>query len=128
MQISIAQRKIADARVECSRLGIAPSEIAKIMLDEAVLGLAASGLRLDDVQAAFKKYGKRDLPRFYQSLVSAAAERGPLQRHSCGAPRVSARHKSICWSSLSSDMKAVTFPALDHWRTWSTPMAFCIGT
>ena len=68
-----AAQKIADARVECVKLGVAPAEIAKIMLDEAVLGLAASGHSLDDIQAAFKKYGRRDLVRFYEDLVKAAA-------------------------------------------------------
>ncbi len=68
-----AAQRIADARVECAKLGVAPAEIAKIMLDEAVLGLAASGHSLDDVQAVFKKYGKRDLVRFYGEIVKAAA-------------------------------------------------------
>jgi hypothetical protein len=76
-----AAQKIADARVECVKLGVAPAEIARIMLDEAVLGLAASGHSLDDIQAAFKKYGKRDLVRFYEDLVKAAARKGSSLPH-----------------------------------------------
>jgi hypothetical protein len=76
-----AAQMIADARVECLKLGVSPAEIAKIMLDEAVMGLMASGYSLDDVQAAFKKYGKRDLVRFYEELVKAAAGKGSSLPH-----------------------------------------------
>ena len=68
-----AAQMIADARVECVKLGVAPAEIARIMLDEAVLGLAASGHSLDGIQEAFNWYGERDLVRFYENLVKAAA-------------------------------------------------------
>ncbi len=37
-----AAQLIADARVACLKLGIPPEEIAKIMMDEAILGLMAS--------------------------------------------------------------------------------------
>lgn len=76
-----AAQKIADARVECVKLGVAPAEIARIMLDEAVLGLAASGHSLDDIQATFKKYGKRGMVRFYEDLVKAAAGKGSSLPH-----------------------------------------------
>ncbi len=76
-----AAQKIADARVECVKLGIAPAEIARIMLDEAVMGLVASGHSLDDIQSAFKKYGERDLVRFYEELVKAAAGKGSSLPH-----------------------------------------------
>ena len=76
-----AAQKIADARVECLKFGVSPAEIARIMLDEAVLSLMASGYSLDDVQAAFKKYGKRDLVRFYEDLVKAAARKGSSLPH-----------------------------------------------
>ena len=51
------------------------------MLDEAVLSLMASGYSLDDIQAAFKKYGKRDLVRFYEDLVKAAGLKGSSLPH-----------------------------------------------
>ena len=76
-----AAQKIADARVECVKLGVAPAEIARIMLDEAVLGLAASGHSLDGIQEAFKWYGERDLVRFYENLVKAAARKGSSRPH-----------------------------------------------
>ncbi|WP_395662361.1 hypothetical protein [Aestuariivirga sp.] len=76
-----AAQKIADARMECVKLGVAPAEIARIMLDEAVLGLAASGHSLDGIQAAFKWYGERDLVRFYEDLVKAAARKGSSLPH-----------------------------------------------
>lgn len=80
-ELDRAAQMIADVRVECAKLGIAPADIARIMLDEAVLGLAASGHSLDDIQAAFKKYGKRDLVRFYEYLVKAAAGKGSSLPH-----------------------------------------------
>ena len=76
-----AAQKIADARVECLKFGVSPAEIARIMLDEAVLSLMASGYSLDDIQAAFKKYGKRDLVRFYEDLVKAAGLKGSSLPH-----------------------------------------------
>jgi hypothetical protein len=63
-----AAQLIADARVACLKLAIPPEEIAKIMMDEAILALMAERLSLSDIQARFKKYTKRDLPRFYINL------------------------------------------------------------
>jgi hypothetical protein len=67
-----AAQLIADARVACLKLAIPPEEIAKIMMDEAILALMAERLSLSDIQAKFKKYAKRDLPRFYMTLKQHA--------------------------------------------------------
>jgi hypothetical protein len=69
-----AAQTIADARVACLKLAIPPAEIAKIMMDEAVLALMAETLSLSDIQAAFKKYTKRDMPRFYSNLKKIASD------------------------------------------------------
>ena len=64
-----ARQKIADARAGCMRgLPVRPKDIAKIMMDEAVLGLIASGHKLSDIQAIFKRYERRDLVRFYTAI------------------------------------------------------------
>ena len=80
-ELDRAAQKLADARVECMKLGVAPVDIAKIMLDEAVLGLMADGQSLSDIQSTFKKYTKRDMVRLYNDVVQAAAGRRPPQRH-----------------------------------------------
>lgn len=68
-----AGQKIADARSECMRaLPVKPKDIAKIMMDEAVLGLIASGHKLSDIQTIFKRYERRDLVRFYTAIRQAA--------------------------------------------------------
>lgn len=68
-----ASQKIADARAECMReLPVKPKDIAKIMMDEAVLGLIASGHKLSEIQDIFRKYERRDLTRFYTSIRKAA--------------------------------------------------------
>ena len=68
-----ASQKIADARSECMRdLPVKPKDIAKIMMDEAVLGLIASGHKLSDIQGIFKRYERRDLVRFYTAIRQAA--------------------------------------------------------
>jgi len=69
-----AAQLIADARVACLKLAIPPGEIAKIMMDEAILALMAERLSLSDIQMTFKRYAKRDLPRFYMTLKTLAAE------------------------------------------------------
>jgi hypothetical protein len=46
-----AAQLIADARVACLKLAIPPAEIAKIMMDEAILALMAERLSLSDIQA-----------------------------------------------------------------------------
>ena len=51
-----AAQLIANARVACLKLEIPPEEIAKIMMDEAILALMAESLSLSDIQATFKKY------------------------------------------------------------------------
>jgi hypothetical protein len=60
-----AAQLIADARSTCLKLAVSPKEIAEIMMDEATLALIAEGVSLSDIQAAFKKYTKHGLPRFY---------------------------------------------------------------
>jgi hypothetical protein len=69
-----AAQLIANARVACLKLEIPPEEIAKIMMDEAILALMAESLSLSDIQATFKKYTKRDLPRFYTNLKRLATD------------------------------------------------------
>ncbi len=68
-----ASQKIANVRSECMReLPVTPKDIAKIMMDEAVLGLIASGHKLSDIQTIFKRYERRDLVRFYTAIRQAA--------------------------------------------------------
>lgn len=68
-----ASQKIADARSECMReLPVKPKDIAKIMMDEAVLGLIANGHKLSDIQAIFKRYERRDLAKFYTAIRNSA--------------------------------------------------------
>ena len=68
-----ASQKIAGARAECMReLPVKPKAIAKIMMDQAVLGLIASGHKLSEIQDIFKKYERRDLTRFYKSIRKSA--------------------------------------------------------
>jgi hypothetical protein len=49
-----AAQLIADARVACLKLAIPPGEIAKIMMDEAILALMAERVLLSDIQTTFK--------------------------------------------------------------------------
>jgi hypothetical protein len=42
------------------------------MMDEAVLALMAERVSLSDIQVTFKKYTKRELPRFYVNLKQQA--------------------------------------------------------
>jgi len=56
----------------CLKLAIPPHEIAKIMMDEAVLALMAESTSLSDIQAEFKRYGKRELSKFYLRLKTLA--------------------------------------------------------
>jgi hypothetical protein len=71
-----AAQLIADARVACLKLAIPPAEIAKIMMDEAVLALMAERLSLSDIQSTFRRYAKRDLPKFYMNLKRLAFDQG----------------------------------------------------
>jgi hypothetical protein len=70
-----AAQLIADARVAShSNLEFLLRTLAKIMMDEAILALMAERLSLPDIQATFKKYAKRDLPRFYTRLKQLASD------------------------------------------------------
>jgi hypothetical protein len=64
-----AAQLISDARVACLKLAISPEDIAKIMMDEAVLALMAERVSLSDIQVTFKKYTKRE---FYVNLKQHA--------------------------------------------------------
>jgi hypothetical protein len=58
-------RLIADARKAAHKLGVSPSEIAGVMMDEATLGLIAAEASLSDVQETFQRYSLDRLPKFY---------------------------------------------------------------
>ena len=68
-----AAQLIADARVACLKLAIPPAEIAKIMMDEAILALMAERLSLSDIQGAFKKYARS--AEYYTNLKRLASDR-----------------------------------------------------
>jgi chorismate mutase len=61
-----AAQLIADARVACLKLAVPPEEIAKIMMDEAILALMAERLSLSDIQAKFKKYTNSLLKKVFR--------------------------------------------------------------
>ena len=67
-----AAQIIADARVECLKLGASPKEIADIMMDEATLGLLTERNSLSETQAAFRRYSKKRLPKFYVGIRKLA--------------------------------------------------------
>jgi hypothetical protein len=75
-----AAQLVADARVACLKLAISPGDIAKIMMDEAVLALMAESVSLSDIQVKFKKYTKRELPRFYVNLKQHAFDQSERKR------------------------------------------------
>ncbi len=63
-----AAQIIADARVECLKLGASPKEIADIMMDEATLGLLTERNSLSEIQAAFRKYSSKRLPELHAGI------------------------------------------------------------
>ena len=67
-----AAQIIADARVECLKLGASPKEIGQIMMDEATLGLLSEGTSLSETQKAFRKYSKTRLVKFYTGIKKLA--------------------------------------------------------
>ncbi len=69
-----AAQIIADARVECLELGVSPKEIADIMMDEATVGLMTEGKSLSEIQAAFRKYSRKSLPKFYAGIRGLAEQ------------------------------------------------------
>ena len=67
-----AAQFIADARVECLKLGASPKEIGGIMMDEATLGLMSEGTAMSEIQKAFRKYSKTRLVKFYTDIKKLA--------------------------------------------------------
>jgi hypothetical protein len=63
-----AAQVIADARVECLKLGVSPREIGDIMMDEATLGLMSEGSSMSEIQKVFQKYSKTRLVKFYTGI------------------------------------------------------------
>ncbi len=67
-----AAQIIADARVECLKLGASPQEIGDIMMGEATLGLITEGASMSEIQKAFRKYSKTRLVKFYTGIKKIA--------------------------------------------------------
>jgi hypothetical protein len=56
---------IATARTDCLKLGVSPTELAELFLDDAVLGLAVEGRSRRDTSQFFRDYG---IPHWYAFL------------------------------------------------------------
>ena len=67
-----AAQIIADARVECLKLGASPQEIGDIMMHEAALGLISVSASMSEIQKAFQKFSKTRLVKFYTSIKKAS--------------------------------------------------------
>jgi hypothetical protein len=59
---------IATARTDCLKLGVSPTELAELFLDDAVLGLAAEGRSRRDTSQFFRDYVQRRIPHWYAFL------------------------------------------------------------
>ena len=70
--LDFASERIARVRSECLGLGLRPSQIAALMMDDALLGLAAEGKGENDVQKAFRDYASRRVPKWFKQFRRAA--------------------------------------------------------
>ncbi len=63
-----AAQIIADARVDCLKLGASPQENGDIMMHETTLGLMSVGASMSEIQKVFQKFSKTRLVKFYTSI------------------------------------------------------------
>jgi hypothetical protein len=59
---------IARARADCLQLGVSPTELAELFLDDAVLGLYADGRPRRGTSQFFRDYLQRRIPHWYAIL------------------------------------------------------------
>ena len=59
---------IAKARADCLRLGVSPSQLAELFLDDAVLALYAEGRPRRETSQFFRDYLQRRIPHWYAIL------------------------------------------------------------
>ena len=70
--LDLASERIAQIRSECLELGLRPAQIAELMMDDALLGLAAEGKGESAVQKAFRDYANRRVPEWFKQFRRAA--------------------------------------------------------
>jgi hypothetical protein len=70
--LDFASERIAQVRSECLGLGLQPGQIAALMMDDALLGLAAEGKGESAVQKAFRDYANRRVPEWFKQFRRAA--------------------------------------------------------
>jgi hypothetical protein len=70
--LDFASERIAQVRSECLELGLRPGQIAALMMDDALLGLAAEGQGESVVQKAFRDYTNRKVPEWFKKFRRAA--------------------------------------------------------
>lgn len=70
--IDAAAQIIADARVECLKIDVSPKDIAKIMLDKAVLAFMVTGMNITGIDKVLKKYTKHEMPAFATAIRQQA--------------------------------------------------------
>jgi hypothetical protein len=70
--LDFASDRIAQVRRECFELGLRPSQIAALMMDDALLGLVAEGKGESAVQQVFRDYAKNRVPEWFKTFRRAA--------------------------------------------------------
>jgi hypothetical protein len=59
---------IARARADCLKLGVSPTELAELFLDDAVLGLYADGRRRREASQFLRDYMQHRIAHWYSIL------------------------------------------------------------
>lgn len=70
--LDFASDRIAQVRRECFECGLRPGQIAALMMDDALLGLAAEGKGEAAVQKAFRDYANQRVPEWFKKFRRAA--------------------------------------------------------
>jgi hypothetical protein len=70
--VAEAMRMISEVRHRCATIGLSPAEFAELLLPEALLAFMVSGMRQEQVEAAFARFAQNEIAAWFLQVKRTA--------------------------------------------------------
>jgi|SRR5688572_15945356 len=89
--VAEATRLLLEVRTRCVALGLAPQQLAELLLPEALLAMMVAGMSQEDVEEVFARFARDEIPAWYLQVKRTAGycdcEREAFGEHATSCAR-----------------------------------------
>lgn len=71
-RVAEATRMLAEVRHRCASMGLSPAQFAELLLPEALLAFMVSGMRQEQVEAAFARFAQEEIAAWFLQVKRTA--------------------------------------------------------